>query len=299
MRERVASVEYPVASEVAAPEPVRVMPGRRRFNLSSIAAMTFLIICAIYFLLPFFWLVVAATKSSRDLNNTFGLWFAPHFNLFSNMRFLFTVNNSIFVQWLLNTLLYAGGGAIVGTALASMAGYAMAKYVFPGRKLIFSLVLGAVLVPPTTLALPLYLLMSDVGLTNTYWSVLLPSMVSPFGVYLARIYATSAVPDELLEACRIDGASEFHTYMIALQLMLPALVTVFLFQFATIWNNFFLPLIMLSDNRLYPLTVGLRTWGGGTLVVCGSLVSATPLLIGCIILQRYWRSGLGTGSVKG
>jgi len=297
MSEQVASIEYSAANELAAPKPVQA--GRRRFNLSSIAAMIFLLICAIYFLLPFFWLVVAATKSSRDLNNTFGLWFAPHFNLFSNMRFLFTVNNSIFVQWLLNTLLYAGVGAVVGTVLASMAGYAMAKYDFPGRKLIFSLVLGAVLVPPTTLALPLYLLMSDVGLTNTYWSVLLPGMVSPFGVYLARIYAASAVPDELLEACRIDGASELRTYMIALQLMLPALVTVFLFQFVAIWNNFFLPLIMLSDNRLYPLTVGLRTWGGGSLVVCGSLVSATPLLIGCIILQRYWRSGLGTGSVKG
>lgn len=261
--------------------------------------MAFLAVCAIYFLFPFYWLLVASTQTSGDLYNTFGLWFALHFALFRNMRFLFTVNNSIFVQWLLNTFIYAGGGALVGTLLSSMAGYALAKYVFPGRKLIFSIVLGAVLVPSTMLALPLYLLASSAGLTNTYWSVLLPGMVSPFGVYLSRIYAASAVPDDLLEACRIDGASEWLTYTIALRLMLPALVTIFLFQFVAIWNNYFLPLIMLSDNRLYPLTVGLRTWGGGTLVICGALVSSLPLIIGCMFLQRYWRNGLGSGSVKG
>jgi multiple sugar transport system permease protein len=124
-------------------------------------------------------------------------------------------------------------------------------------------------------------------------------MLSPFGVYLSRIFADAAVPDELLEACRIDGAGELHTYTIALRLMVPALVTIFLFQFVTIWNNYFLPLIMLSDDRLYPLTVGLRTWGGGSLMVCGALVSALPLVLGCIILQRYWRGGLGIGSIKG
>lgn len=261
--------------------------------------MTFLLVCALYFLLPFYWLVVSATKTSGDLSSTFGFWFGPHFSLVRNMRILFTVDNSIFVQWLLNTLIYAGGGAVVGTLFSSMAGYALAKFIFPGRRLIFSLILGAVLVPPVTLALPLYLMASSVGMTNTYWSVLLPGMVSPFGVYLARIYAASAVPDELLEAARIDGASELRGYIIALQLMLPALVTVFLFQFVTIWNNYFLPLIMLSDNRLYPLTVGLRNLGGGSLVICGALVSSLPLIVGCVFLQRYWRGGLGVGSVKG
>ncbi len=301
MGEPLASVPYSTSSEVAILEdvkrPVRLAP--QRFNLSKLAAMTFLIICAIYFLLPFFWLLIAATKSPGDMYTTFGLWFGPHFNLFTNLRILFTINHGIFLQWLLNTFIYAGGGAVVATIVANIAGYTMAKYRFAGRNFIFSLVLGAALVPPIALALPLYLLMSDVGLTNTYWSVLLPSMVSPFGVYLSRIYAVSSVPDELLEASRIDGAGELRTYLIALRLMVPAVVTIFLFQFVGIWNNFFLPLIMLSDNRLYPVTVGLQAWGGGSVVVCGVLVSATPLLIGCMILQRYWRSGLGTGSVQG
>jgi multiple sugar transport system permease protein len=280
-----------------------------QFSLEGVGAMTFLLVFVIYFLVPFFWLVVSSTKNAGDLFGTFGLWFAPNFNLGSNLQQLFTYNGGIYVRWLLNTLIYAGIGALLGTLLAAMAGYALAKYVFRGRDLIFSAVLGAILVPSTALALPLYLLMSKVGLTNTYWAVLLPSIVSPFGVYLSRIYAGASVPDELLEAARIDGAGEFRTFAtVAMRLMVPALVTILLFQFVAIWNNYFLPLVMLSDQKLFPITVGLQTWnvttGGAnkflyTLIIAGALVSSIPLLFGCIILQRFWRGGLGAGSVKG
>jgi multiple sugar transport system permease protein len=283
----------------------------RRFNLSSIAVMTILLIFTLYFLIPFFYLVVSSTKSQADLFGTFGLWFAPNFNLFTNLQDLFTYNNGIYGRWLLNTLLYAGVGSVGGTFLAAMAGYALAKYVFRGRNLIFSIILGAILVPAATLALPLYLMMSAVGLTNTIWAVLLPSLVNPFGVFLTRIYAASAVPDELLEAARIDGANEFRTFTIALRLMTPALVTVLLFGFVAIWTNFILPLVMFSDPNLFPITVGLQSWnvtganaGANSqtiynLIVTGALISSIPLLIGCILLQRFWRGGLGTGSVKG
>src|SRR5947209_2941376 len=128
MSQQSASVPYPSARELAAPEHAQKRPGPRRFNFSSLGAMTFLVVCAIYFLLPYFWLFVSATKTGRDLVTTFGLWFAPHFNLFANLEFLFTYNHSIFVCWLLNTLIYAGIGSVVGTVLASMAGYALAKY---------------------------------------------------------------------------------------------------------------------------------------------------------------------------
>ncbi len=304
MTQQSATVPIPSAQEL-----VRGRHGRpRRFNLESVGAMTFLFLFVLYFLVPFFWLVVSSTKNAGDLFGTFGLWFAPSFNLGSNLAQLFSYNDGIYVRWLLNTLLYAGVGALLGTFLSAMAGYALAKYVFRGRHLIFSLVLGAILVPGTALALPLYLLMSKVNLTNTYWAVLLPSIVSPFGVYLSRIYAASSVPDELLEAARIDGASEFRTFTIALYLMIPALVTILLFQFVAIWNNYFLPLVMLSDQKLFPITVGLQTWnvttGGAnkflyTLIIAGALVSSIPLLFGCVLLQRFWRGGLGAGSVKG
>src|SRR6266487_1372543 len=251
----------------------------RRFPLESVWSMTFLFVFVVYFLIPFFWLIVSSTKNAGDLFGTFGLWFAPNFNLGANLAQLFSYDNAIYLRWLGNTVLYAGVGAVIGTFLSSMAGYALAKYDFPGRNLVFSLVLGAILVPGTALALPLYLLMSKVNLTNTYWAVLLPSIVSPFGVYLSRIYAAASVPDELLEAARIDGAGEFRAFTIALYLMRPALVTIVLFQFVAIWNNYFLPLVMLSDEKLFPITVGLQTWNvttGGANKFLYTLISPGP-----------------------
>jgi multiple sugar transport system permease protein len=305
MVQEAASMVTPTARNLAT---ARQQQHPRRVNLGSIGAMTVLVFFAIYFLVPYFWLIVSSTKDASDLFGTFGLWFAPRFNLFSNLQQLFTYQDGTFLRWLLNSFLYAGVGAAIGTWLSTMAGYALAKYVFRGRNLLFSLVLGAILVPSTALALPLYLLMSGVGLTNTYWAVLLPSFVSPFGVYLSRIYAATAVPDDLLEAARVDGANEYQTFTIALHLMVPALVTIFLFQFVAIWNNYFLPLVMLSDEKLFPVTVGLQTWnvttGGSTkflygLIITGALISSIPLLAGCVVLQRFWRGGLGAGSVKG
>jgi multiple sugar transport system permease protein len=303
MRQPAASVLAPTAQKVVATKQ-RARP----VDLTQIATLAVLSFFAVYFLVPYVWLVVSATKSVGDLFGTFGLWFAPNFNLLDNVQQLFTYQDGIYVHWLVNTLLYAGVGALVGTWLSTMAGYALAKYTFRGRNLAFSVVLGAILVPGTALALPLYLLMSRVGLTNTYWAVLLPSCVSPFGVYLSRIYAASAVPDDLLDAARVDGANEFRAFTLALRLMAPALVTIFLFQFVAIWNNFFLPLVMLSDEKLFPITVGLQTWNVTTsgaakvlygLIVTGALVSSLPLLAGCVALQRFWRGGLGVGSVKG
>jgi multiple sugar transport system permease protein len=294
MSQQTATVPVPTAREAVSTRQRRPSP----FSLEQVGAMTFLLVFVIYFLVPFFWLVVSSTKNAGDLFGTFGLWFAPNFNLWSNLQQLFTYNDGIYVRWLLNTLIYAGVGALLGTLLAAMAGYALAKYVFRGRDLIFSVVLGAILVPGTALALPLYLLMSKWGLTNTYWAVLLPSIVSPFGVYLSRIYAGASVPDELLEAARIDGAGEFRTFAtVAMRLMVPALVTILLFQFVAIWNNYFLPLVMFSNEKLYPITVGLTDYH--FLAIPGALVSTLPLLISCVFLQRYWRAGLGTGSVKG
>jgi multiple sugar transport system permease protein len=308
MSQHTASVTVPREQDLAIAKAERP----RRFNLTSFMVMTVLLVFVLYFLIPFFWLVVSATKSQADLFGTFGLWFAPNFNLFTNLQQLFTYNNGIFLRWLLNTLLYAGVGSVLGTFFAAMAGYALAKYVFRGRNLIFSVILGSILVPVTTLALPLYLLMSKVGLTNTVWAVLLPSMVNPFGVFLASIYAAASVPTELMEAGRIDGAGEFRIFTnISLRLLTPALVTILLFGFVGIWTNFFLPLVMFSDPSLFPITVGLQSWnvtasnaGANTqtiynLIVAGALVSAIPLLIGCILLQRFWRGGLGAGSVKG
>ena len=280
--------------------------GPRESIMSRGAATLIMVVFTLYFLVPIWWLFIASTKDRGDLLTTAPLWFAD-WNLFTNIGELFAYNDGVYLRWILNSLGYAGRGALLATVFSGMAGYALAKYSFRGRELFFNIVLGGVLVPATALALPLFLLFSQVNMTNTYWSVLLPSIVSPFGVYLTRIFAASSVPDELLEASRLDGAGEVRTFFtISVKLMTPALVTVFLFQFVTIWNNFFLPMIMLRSQELFPLTYGLYAWNTQlnqipelrTYVLVGSFLSIVPLIIAFLLLQRFWRNGLGAGSVK-
>lgn len=284
--------------------------GRSRESLAArLGAQAVMILMAVYFLVPLFWLLVTATKTPAQIATTPRLWFTPTVvtDLAGNLGRLFDYNDGLFARWLLNSLLYAGVGALVSTLIAGMCGYALAKYTFRGRDALFNVVLSGVLVPATALALPLFLIFSQIGLTNTFWSVFLPSIVSPFGVYLARIFAAASVPNELIEAARLDGAGEIRTYFtLATRLMAPALVTIFLFQFVAIWNNFFLPLIMLRDQALYPVTLGLYAWNSTisqnpelrAFVVVGSLVSILPLIIAFLSLQRFWSSGLSEGSIK-
>jgi multiple sugar transport system permease protein len=280
--------------------------GPREGVIPRTAAFIVMGVFTLYFLTPIWWLLIASTKSRGDLFSTNPLWFAD-FRFFENVGALVSYRDGVYLRWLLNSLLYAGVGAVVATLLAAMCGYALAKYRFPGRETIFNVVLGGVLVPATALALPLFLLFSQVQLTDTFWAVFLPSIVSPFGVYLSRVFAEASVPDELLEASRLDGAGEVRTFFtVSIRLMFPALVTVFLFQFVTIWNNFFLPLIMLRSEELFPVTYGLYAWNSTinqfpelrTFVLVGSLLSIVPLIITFLLLQRYWRTGLGTGALK-
>jgi len=279
--------------------------GPREHPASIVASMAFMLVCLVYFLLPVYILVVAASKQQTQLASTNGM--VPGGSLFSNFGALFSQQDGIYLKWLLNSVIYAVGGAVIGTILAAMAGYALAKYRFKGREFVFNVVLGGVLMPATALALPLFLIFTKVHLTNTYWSVLLPSIVSPFGVYLSRIFAGASVPDELIEAGRLDGSGEFRIFFtIATRLMAPALVTIFLFQFVAIWNNFFLPLVMLQNQNLYPVTLGLFSWQSQisrvpllqSLVIAGAVIAVIPVVAMFLSLQRFWKGGLSAGSVK-
>ena len=163
----------------------------------------------------------------------------------------------------------------------------------------------------SALAIPTYLMFSKIELTSNPLSIILPSLVSPFGMYLMRIYAEASVPTDLMEAARIDGAGEFRIFFkVAARSLAPGFVTVLLFTLVATWNNYFLPLIMLNNPKLYPITVGLSSWSsqavGGSganadllaLVVTGSLLSVIPLIAAFLLLQRYWQSGLAAGGVK-
>ncbi|MBO3735974.1 carbohydrate ABC transporter permease [Actinoplanes flavus] len=279
------------------------------FRKGSVAAHVVMGLLAIYFLLPFWWLVVAATKDNTGLFQSASLWFSD-FHLIDNLRILFEQDGGVYVTWLRNSAFYAVVSGVGATVISALAGYAFAKLRFPGRNALFALLLGLIMVPATALVLPTYLLMSQANLVDTIWAVILPSLLNPFGVYLLRVYVHDSIPDEMLEAARIDGAGEFRVFTsVALPAMKPALVTVLLFSMVASWNNFFLPLVMLSDDQLYPLTVGLRAWymsaimgnGGAatfSVIVTGALVAIVPLIAAFLMLQRYWRGGLTIGSVK-
>ncbi|MEU0485771.1 carbohydrate ABC transporter permease [Streptosporangium sp. NPDC006013] len=283
--------------------------GRRRAAARrrpyGIAPTAILLLGALYCLLPVSWVLVAATKSKAELFST--STFAPGTGLLANLADLAAYRDGVFWLWMLNTLLYAGGGALLSTAVSAVSGYTLAKYRFRGRNLIFNLLIGGILVPAVVLAIPQYLLFSRIGLADTYWSVLLPQILHPYSIYLARIYATAAVPDALLEAGRIDGAGHWLLLRrVALPLMIPGMVTIFLFQFVAIWNNFLLPFIMLGDDQRFPLTVGLYTLLAAganqpslyNLILTGTLLSIIPLIALFLTMQRYWRTDLAGGAVK-
>ena len=293
-----------VPAAPATTRPASASAGRSTRRRSPTATVL-LLLGAVYCLFPVLWVLIAATKSSGELFSTFTL--SPSTHLFDNIRDLSAYRGGLYWRWMANTALYAGVGAGASMLVSAMAGFALAKYTFPGKTVVFNLILAGVLVPGVILAIPQYLLLAKVGMTNSYWSVLLPSMISPYGIYLCRIFAAAAVPTEVLEAARMDGAGDWRTFgLVALPMMRAGLVTVFLFQFVAIWNNFMLPYIMLGDDHLYPVTVGLN----GLLnqgaaqpamyisVVTGALLSIVPLIALFLGLQRYWRVDLGAGAVK-
>ena len=279
-------------------------PGSRWTSRGAVHAL--LLIASLYSLLPLVWLLTSATKSLGDFSTTSAFELGD-FHLWDNLRELFAEEDGVFWDWVRNSLLYAGLGAVLGSLICAACGYAIAKLRFPGRRLLFGITLAGVLVPTTALALPLYLLASQLRLVDTFWAVFIPLLTNPFGVYLARAYADAAIPDEVLEAARLDGAGELRIFFtVALPMMRPGVVTILLFQFVGIWNNFFLPLVMLTDPHLFPMNLGLFQWSSrvtqfpqySPLVITGSLLAVLPLVVAFLVLQRQWRSGLASGSVK-
>jgi len=268
-----------------------------------IAGIIALVVAAIYFLGPVYWLLIAATKNNRDLTSTFGFWFAE-WNLGANYDSLMSWTQGMFWRWVGNSIFYSVTAGVIGTLFAVMAGYAIAKFSFPGKKIAVAAIMAGLLMPVALLTVPLYLEFHALGLVDTVWAIIIPSAVSPFGVFLGMVYAQS-VPTELLEAARIDGAGEIRIFFtIVMRLLAPAMVTIFLFVFVATWNNFLLPLLMVSSQELKPVTLGLFGMMSyfapdKGAVMLGALLGVVPLIVLFFTLQRYLRSGLAAGAVKG
>ena len=272
---------------------------------SSITVNGLLLLGCAYMVLPLVWLVFAATKDAAALYGTNAFTFSGA--LWQNIVDVVTEGDGVFVRWMLNSILYSGVGALVGGLISLMAGYAFDKFAFRGKGALFAMVLVGVLIPNTATVLPLYLLGAAVGVTKTIWAVVIPVLCVPFSVYLARVFSAGYVPDETLEAARVDGAGPIRTFFsVALPMLTPGFVTIALFQFVGIWNNFMLPLVMLQNPDLLPVSVGMSLWQGYTtvqpeytpMVITGSLLSIIPLVVAFILLQRFWRAGLSAGSIK-
>lgn len=280
------------------PRSIAPSPLARAFGIIA------LVVATLYFIVPVYWLVVASTKSNTDLTSTFGFWFAE-WNLNANYDSLMGWTQGLFWRWVGNSLFYSVSAGVIGTLFAVMAGYAIAKFAFPGKRIAVGIIMAGLLLPVALLTVPLYIEFHALGLTDTVWAIIIPSAVSPFGVFLGMVYAESSVPTELLEAARIDGAGEARIFFtIVLRLLGPAMVTIFLFIFVATWNNFLLPLMMISSQDLKPVTLGLYGMMSyfapdKGAVMLGALLGVIPLIVLFFTLQRYWRSGLAAGAVKG
>lgn len=291
---------------------IQVKHHRRAIGAATgtIVSMSILIVMAAYFALPLIWMVISTTKSQYSVVSSPMFEFPAHWNLISNLKLLSTIDSGIFWHWFLNSMIYSLSVAILATAVSTMIGYALAKYVFKGNGFIRWVVVASLMIPGAVSVIPVFILERSMGILDTYWGVILPQVVNPFGAYFMVMYIQQALPDELLEAARIDGASEWRTFVsIAMGIIKPGLATLFLIIFVGSWNNFFLPLLLLTKSTLFPLTLGLNDWLSSIqnqglnlplypLLITGSVISILPMVVLFPFMQKYIASGLTQGGIK-
>ncbi|MFN2385915.1 MAG: carbohydrate ABC transporter permease [Thermoanaerobaculia bacterium] len=249
---------------------------------------------------PLLWMVSASLMVPGESNQS-PPPLLPDAATLANYRALFSQLRM--GRFLLNSTLLAAAVTLISLLLNSMAGYAFAKLHFRGRDAIFRGLLSALVIPAQVAMLPLFLLLKQIGLINTYAGVIVPSMATIFGIFLVRQYALG-IPDSLLEAARIDGASELKIYRrVVLPLLTPILITLALFTFLASWNDFLWPLIVLTDDDRYTLPVALASLTrehvqDNELMMAGSVVTVIPVLLLFLFLQRYYIEGILLGGVK-
>lgn len=260
-----------------------------------------LIVGALLTALPLWWMVAASLMPTGEANSfPPRLW--PSAPTLDQYRLLF--ERLHLGRPALNSLLIAGLGTALGLLFNAMAGYAFAKLPFRGRERIFQGLVAALIIPGQIAMLPLFLLLKQLGLVNTYAGVIVPSLASIFGIFLVRQYV-QGIPDSLLDAARVDGASEWRIFRaIVLPSARPILVTLGVFTFMGAWNDFLWPLVILSDSDRYTLPVALANLLGEhvqdtELMMAGSVLTVLPVVLLFLALQRFYIAGVMSGGVKG
>jgi multiple sugar transport system permease protein len=260
-----------------------------------------LLAAAVVTVFPLLWMVAVSLMAPGEAS-AFPPPLVPRDPTFANYRELFT--RAGIGRYLANSLFLAASVTIVSLAFNVAAGYGFAKLRFRGRDRLFKFLLGALVIPSQVAMVPLFMLLKELGLVNSYGGVIVPAMAGIFGIFLVRQYALS-VPDELLEAARMDGASEFRIFWsIVVPLLKPIIVTLAVFTLLGTWNDFMWPLIVLADQHLYTLPVALASLArehvaDNELMMAGSVLTTLPTLLVFIALQRYYLQGLMAGSIKG
>jgi multiple sugar transport system permease protein len=276
-------------------------PAARRVDFRVVALHAALVVGAALTLLPLLWMLSASLMPAGEAA-AFPPRLFPSEVTLDHYRDLFTRLD--LARYAFNSALLATTVTGLSLLLNSMAGYAFAKLRFRGRDRVFRALLAALVVPAQVAMLPLFLLLRELGVVNTYWGVILPGLASVFGIFLVRQFAL-AIPDELLDAARVDGASEWWIYgRVVLPLLKPILVTLALFTFMGVWNDFMWPLIVLTDQDLHTLPVALANLLGEhaqdtELMMAGSVLTVLPVLVLFLALQRHYIEGIMLGSVKG
>lgn len=285
----------------AAPRPDPMSSARRRERFTRILLYALLLIGAVMALLPMVWMVSASLMPSGEAS-TYPPRFFPSRVTFDHYVDLFTRLN--LGRYLLNSAFVAVVVTTCSLAINSLAGYAFAKLRFRGRDRLFRALSTGLVLPVQVAMLPLFLLLKNLGFINTYWGVIIPGLASIFGIFLVRQYAL-AIPDEMLDAARVDGASELRIFWsIVVPGIVPILATLAIWTFLATWNDFMWPLIVLSDESRYTLPVALANLAGEhvqdtELMMAGSVITVVPVMLVFLFLQRYYIQGVMAGSVKG
>lgn len=287
-----------------------------RLNLGRFVVFATLAFAVCFYGIPLLWLFIAGTRSETSLLSdppfALGTWEA-FTRTWTNLT---TYNNFQIVNWATNSLIYSMGGVLLSLVASIPGGYALALSEFPGRKLILTLTLIAMITPSTAVVLPIFLEMNLLGLNNTYAGLILASGFFPFGVYLSYVYFSTSLPKGVMDSARVDGCNRLQLFTrIALPLARPIVALVAFFSFLAIWSNYFLAFVLLSDDKLYNLPVGLTALvsGSGALsnlpsndvpikkpeVVLAAILVVLPVLLIFIAAQRFVRSGMLSGAEKG